>query len=230
MCGQFVWTGFDYIGEPTPYNFPARSSYFGIIDLAGFPKDVYYLYQSQWTSTPVLHLFPHWNWLDGQTVDLWCYYNDADEVELFINGKSQGIRSSSSNGYHVCWRVTYEPGEAKVVARKNGKVIREQAVNTAGATHAIQLTTDYQGRELTFINVQLLDAQGNLCPLAENQIFFTASDGLQIVGVDNGCQTSMERFKDSKRKAFFGKALVVVKGKGTLRAESVGLQSDTIHI
>ena len=90
--GQYIWTGFDYIGEPTPYGFPARSSYFGIIDLAGFPKDVYYMYQSEWTQKPVLHLFPHWNWIPGDEIDLWCYYNNADEVELFVNGKSQGIR------------------------------------------------------------------------------------------------------------------------------------------
>ena len=90
--GQYIWTGFDYIGEPTPYGFPARSSYFGIIDLAGFPKDVYYMYQSEWTQKPVLHLFPHWNWIPGNEIDMWCYYNNADEVELFVNGKSQGIR------------------------------------------------------------------------------------------------------------------------------------------
>ena len=91
-AGQFIWTGWDYIGEPTPYGYPARSSYFGIIDLAGFPKDIYYMYQSEWTDQPVLHLFPHWNWLPGQTIDMWCYYNQADEVELFINGRSQGVR------------------------------------------------------------------------------------------------------------------------------------------
>ena len=111
-AGQFIWTGFDYLGEPTPYGFPARSSYFGIIDLAGFPKDIYYMYQSEWTDRPVLHLFPHWNWTEGQTVDLWCYYNDADEVELFVNGKSRGVRSKKdSHQYHVAWRVAYEPGK-----------------------------------------------------------------------------------------------------------------------
>ena len=94
--GQFIWTGFDYIGEPTPYSFPARSSYFGIIDLSGQPKDIYYMYQSEWTQQPVLHLFPHWNWLDGQTIDLWCYYSQADEVELFVNGKSHGVRRKTS--------------------------------------------------------------------------------------------------------------------------------------
>ncbi len=111
--GQYIWTGFDYIGEPTPYGFPARSSYFGIIDLAGFPKDSYYMYQSEWTSEPVLHLFPHWNWIPGDYIDMWCYYNNADEVELFINGKSEGVRKKAdSHQYHVMWRVTFDPGEA----------------------------------------------------------------------------------------------------------------------
>ena len=97
VSGQYIWTGFDYIGEPTPYGFPARSSYFGIIDLAGFPKDSYYMYQSEWTSTPMIHLFPHWNWIPGEEIDMWCYYNNADEVELFINGVSQGVRRKADS-------------------------------------------------------------------------------------------------------------------------------------
>ena len=96
--GQFIWTGFDYIGEPTPYAYPARSSYFGIIDQAGLPKDTYFMYQSEWTQKNVLHLFPHWNWIPGQTIDMWCYYNNADEVELFVNGKSQGVRKKTVYG------------------------------------------------------------------------------------------------------------------------------------
>ncbi|MBQ2200077.1 MAG: DUF4982 domain-containing protein, partial [Bacteroidaceae bacterium] len=103
VTGQYIWTGWDYIGEPTPYGFPARSSYFGIIDLAGFPKDTYYFYQSEWTDKPTLHLFPHWNWIEGQTVDLWCYYNQADEVELFVNGKSKGTRKKGEHTFHVMW-------------------------------------------------------------------------------------------------------------------------------
>lgn len=138
--GQFIWTGFDYIGEPTPYAYPARSSYFGIIDLAGLPKDSYYMYQSEWSQKDVLHLFPHWNWLPGQTIDMWCYYNHADEVELFINGKSQGIRKKTVYGaknegdafrksteYHVMWRVNFEPGEVKVVARKMVKFLESRS-------------------------------------------------------------------------------------------------------
>ncbi len=227
--GQFIWTGFDYIGEPTPYSFPARSSYFGIIDLAGQPKDVYYMYQSEWTDQPVLHLFPHWNWLEGQEIDMWCYYNHADEVELFVNGKSQGIRRKmDSHQYHVMWRVKYESGEVKAVARKDGKVVREQVIKTAGQPDHIQLSIDYRGKTTTFVKAEVVDKDGNRCPWAENQVFFESD--AEIIGVDNGCQTSMERFKDTKRKAFFGRCFAVVNGHGTLTAKAIGLKSNTIKL
>lgn len=239
--GQFIWTGWDYIGEPTPYGFPARSSYFGIIDLAGFPKDVYYMYQSEWTDKDVLHLFPHWNWIPGQTIDMWCYYNHADEVELFINGHSQGVRSKKDDHqYHVMWRITFEPGEVKVVARKNGQQVREKVIRTAGSPYQIRLNADKQvlnadGKSLSFVTVEVVDKDGNLCPNAENQIFFDVEGSATIAGVDNGCQTSMERFKDNKRKAFFGKCLVVLqstKQKGNIRltAKGVDLKEATLSI
>ena len=142
VAGQYIWTGFDYIGEPTPYGWPARSSYFGIVDLAGFPKDVYYLYQSEWTDTPVLHLFPHWNWEPGKQIDMWCYYNNADEVELFINGKSQGTRTKDANHLHVVWNVTFEPGTVKIVARKDGVETASREIHTAGEPAQIRLTPD----------------------------------------------------------------------------------------
>ncbi|MBO4849615.1 MAG: DUF4982 domain-containing protein [Prevotella sp.] len=238
--GQFIWTGFDYIGEPTPYSFPARSSYFGIVDLAGFPKDVYYMYQSEWTDKPVLHLFPHWNWIEGQTIDLWCYYNQADEVELYINGRSQGVRRKADHQYHVMWRVVFEPGEVKVVARQDGNDVRQQVIHTAGAPHHIRLTTDRKamaadGKSLAFVTVEILDKDGNICPNAENQVFFEVDGNATIAGVDNGCQTSMERFKADNRKAFYGKCLVVLRagkqpGKVTLKAKAVDLKTDTITI
>ena len=239
--GQFIWTGFDYIGEPTPYAFPARSSYFGIIDLAGFPKDTYYMYQSEWTEKPVLHLFPHWNWIEGQTIDMWCYYNQADEVELFINGKSQGVRKKAdSHQYHVMWRVTFEPGEVKVVARKDGKQVREQVIRTAGAPDHIRLTSDRNaiyanGKSLAFVTVEIVDKEGNVCPNAENQVFFSVEGNATIAGVDNGLQTSMERFKADNRKAFAGKCLVVLQAKknpGSIRltAKGVDLRQATLEL
>lgn len=254
--GQFIWTGFDYIGEPTPYAYPARSSYFGIIDLAGLPKDSYYMYQSEWTQKPVLHLFPHWNWLPGQTIDMWCYYNQADEVELFINGKSQGIRKKTVYGaqnegdayrksteYHVMWRVAFQPGEVKVVARKDGKEIASQTIKTAGAPHHLVLKETYQGtlahgtsEPTTFVEVNVVDKDGNLCPNATNQVFFSVEKSPSvasapvILGTDNGCQTSLERFTDPHRKAFFGKCVVVIKGKGTLKAQAVDLTSASLDL
>ena len=268
--GQFIWTGFDYIGEPTPYAYPARSSYFGIIDLAGLPKDSYYMYQSEWTKKPVLHLFPHWNWLPDQQIDMWCYYNQADEVELFINGKSQGIRKKKVHGegnegaahtnaanagafdrsteYHVMWRVNFEPGEVKVVARKQGREISSQTIKTAGPPHHLVLKKTYQNTlasaaqtssvvpanlqspssPTTFVEVNVVDKDGNLCPNAENEIYFSST--AEILGTDNGNQTSLERFTDPKRKAFFGKCIIVLRGHGTLRAESIDLQQATIKL
>lgn len=253
--GQFIWTGFDYIGEPTPYGFPARSSYFGLIDLAGFPKDTYYMYQSEWTTQPMLHLFPHWNWVPGDEIDMWCYYNNADEVELFVNGKSQGVRrkgvgsQESGDGrqektlctdYHVGWRVTFDPGEVKAVSRKDGKVVCEQTIKTAGAPDHICLSVDYQGKETTFVTAEVVDKDGNLCPWAEDLIYFIYEGDGEVLGTDNGCQTSMERMRFStsadgclpspQRKAFFGRCMVVAKGNGSITAKSATLKPDVIEL
>ena len=229
--GQYIWTGFDYIGEPTPYGFPARSSYFGIIDLAGFPKDSYYMYQSEWTSKPVLHLFPHWNWVPGDEIDMWCYYNNADEVELFINGKSQGVRKKvDSHQYHVMWRVIFDPGEVKVVARKDGKEVGQQTIKTAGAPDHIRLSYDYRGKTTDFIVAEVVDKDGNLCPWADDEIYFIYEGEGGILGTDNGCQTSMERFTAPHRKAFFGKCLVVARGKGSITAKSATLKPSWIEL
>lgn len=235
ISGQYVWTGFDYIGEPTPYGWPARSSYFGIIDLAGFPKDVYYMYQSEWRpDKAVLHLFPHWNWTPGQDIDLWAYYNNADEVELFVNGESQGVRSKGKDDFHVMWRVKFEPGVVKAISRKEGKVVAEQEIRTAGEPAQIRLTPDRStiqadGKDLSFVTVEIVDKDGNLCPNAENDVTFAVEGAGFIAGVDNGSPISMEKFKDNHRKAFYGKCLVVVQNNGadgniklTATAEGLG--------
>lgn len=236
ISGQYVWTGFDYLGEPTPYGWPARSSYFGIVDLAGFPKDVYYLYQSEWhPEKKVLHLFPHWNWTPGQDIDMWAYYNNADEVELFVNGESQGVRTKGKDDFHVVWRVKYEPGVVKVVSRKDGKAVLEKEIHTAGEPAQIRLTADRNeiksdGRDLSFVTVEVLDKDGNLCPNADNQIMFDVQGAGFIAGVDNGSPVSMEKFKADHRRAFYGKCLVVVQSDGKsggikLTATSEGLKT-----
>ncbi len=241
ISGQFIWTGSDYIGEPIPYGWPARSSYFGTVDLAGFPKDIYYMYQSIWRpDIDVLHLFPHWNWSEGETVDVQTYYNNADCVELFLNGKSLGERrklpsvgdfTNGSTEFHVCWRVPYEAGELKAVAKKDGQAVRETVIRTAGAPASLRLTPDRTvihsgGREMCFVTVEVLDRDGNLCPLADNLIHFEVEGPASIAGVDNGSPISLERFKSDHRHAMYGKALVILQsenrrtGRVTLKARA----------
>jgi beta-galactosidase len=238
--GMFIWTGFDYIGEPTPYPFPARSSYFGIVDLAGFPKDAYYLYQSLFTDKNVLHIFPHWNWKEGQTIDLWAYYNHADEVELFLNGKSLGIKKKTGNDLHVMWRVVYEPGTLKAVSRKDGKIVLTKEIRTAGAPAKIILTADRNnikadGKDLSFITVTVVDKDGNMVPDATNLIKFDISGNGFIAGTDNGYEADLTSFKSTERKAFNGLALAVLQSNGKagnmqLTATSDGLSSASIAI
>ncbi|MCC8153954.1 MAG: DUF4982 domain-containing protein, partial [Tannerellaceae bacterium] len=219
ISGLYVWTGFDYLGEPTPFGWPSRSSFFGIVDLAGFPKDVYYMYQSEWTDKPVLHLFPHWNWSPGQMIDLWAYYNQADEVELFINGVSQGVQSKTDDRLHVCWRVQFTPGTIKAVSRKNGVEVLSREIHTAGEATSLVLTPDRQtiqadGRDLSFITVEVKDKAGNLVPDANQLIRFTVEGEGFIVGTDNGDQNDSVSLKTPQRNAFFGKVLVVVQNTG----------------
>lgn len=240
ISGMYVWTGFDYLGEPTPYSWPARSSYFGIVDLAGFPKDIYYMYKSEWTKKDVLHVFPHWNWKEGETVDLWAYYNNADEVELFLNGESQGIRKKGKDEFHVMWRLKFVPGTIKVVSRKNGIEVLSKEIKTAGAPAQITLSADRKqikadGKDLSFVTVEVKDKDGNLCPNADNLINFSIEGEGGIVGVDNGSPISSESFKANFRKAFYGKCLVVIqstenKGTITLKATSDNLKSNELFI
>lgn len=235
ISGQFVWTGFDYLGEPTPYGWPARSSYFGIVDLAGIPKDVYYMYQSQWRpDLKVLHLFPHWNWQPGQIIDMWAYYNNADEVELFVNGKSQGIRKPEKGKYHSAWRVKFEPGMVEAVSRKDGKEVARESIRTVGEPYAIRLTPDRNvirsdRKDLSYITVEIIDKDVNLCPWAENEVLFEVNGAGYNAGVDNGSPISLEPFKSDRRKAFYGKAMLIVQSNGDngeiqVSAKSSGLK------
>src|SRR5689334_15315185 len=218
FSGMYIWTGWDYIGEPTPFPWPAISSYFGIIDLAGFPKDAYYFYESEWTDKPVLHIFPHWNWKPGETVDVVAYFNHADEVELFLNGRSQGAKRKQNGDMHVFWRLPFEPGVLKAVSRKDGQVVLTREVRTAEAPARIVLTADRQvikadGTDLSFVTVRVVDKNGTLVPAADNLIKFDVSGQGWIAGVGNGNQISHEPFKASQRKAFHGMALAIVQAK-----------------
>ena len=236
ISGMFIWTGFDYLGEPTPYWWPSRSSYFGIVDLAGFPKDVYYLYQSEWTDTPVLHLFPHWNWSEGETVDVWAYYNGADSVALFLNEKSVGFSSKTEDRLHAFWRVAYEPGTLTAVSYKDGKEYLRRSVKTAGEPNGLELSADRDvfiadGSDLSFVTVRVIDRDGNPVPDADNMIHFSVEGPAAIVAVDNGSQVSHEPFRANYRKAFHGKCLVVIRagsdpGKVTLTASSESFAED----
>src|SRR5690349_8676457 len=218
FSGMYIWTGWDYIGEPTPFPWPAVSSYFGIIDLAGFPKDAYYFYQSEWTDKPTLHILPHWNWKPGEKVDVVAYFNHADEVELFLNGRSQGTKRKQNGEMHVFWRLPFEPGVLKAVSRKNGRVVLTDEVRTAEAPARIVLTPDRgtvkaNGADLSLVTVKVVDKNGTVVPAADNLIKFDVSGPGAIAGVGNGNQISHEPFKASQRKAFHGMALAIVQAK-----------------
>lgn len=196
IFGEFVWTGFDYLGEPTPYNAgtPARSSYFGIVDLAGIKKDRYYLYQSKWSNHPVLHLLPHWNWEDrlGQNVPVFCYTN-YPKAELFVNGKSMGVKGKNRRNkyerYRLMWKdVIYQPGEIKVVAYGDDGIPADTvSIKTAGNTYRLRTVVDRReitadGRDLAFVTVEVVDKEGNLCPRADNLLFFEVGGGCPFKG------------------------------------------------
>lgn len=240
IAGLFVWSGFDYLGEPVPYKYPARSSYFGIIDLAGLPKDIYYFYQSEWTQKPVLHVFPHWNWKKGQTIDIWAFYNNADEAELFINGVPKGVRQKNDSMFHVMWRVNFEPGKIKVVTRKNGKVILEKEIYTAGKPYAIRLIPEKDflvanNYDLVFVKVEIIDSNGYVVPNANVKVNFELKGKATIEGVDNGYQAYTESLKANYCYTFNGSCIVVVKstlkpGKILLKAKAENLKSAIIQL
>jgi len=240
MAGEFVWTGFDYIGEPTPYEWPSRSSYFGMLDLCGFPKDRFYIYKSQWSDEPMVHILPmSWTWpgFEGKAIPVRVFTN-ADSVELFLNGTSLGSKNYpadcadqtliidnkdktqstiKSPGIHLAWDVPYAPGVLKAIAKKDGKVVATEEVHTAGAPASITLTPDRtkvvaNGQDLSFIKVAILDKDGNVCPNADNEIEFSVNgSAASLAGVDNGDATNHESFQGTQHKAFHGLALAVLR-------------------
>jgi len=238
--GEFVWTGFDYIGEPTPFGdppAPSRSSYFGIIDLAGFKKDRFFIYQARWRPDfKMAHILPHWTWPErvGQVTPVHVY-SAGDEAELFVNGKSQGRRKRGPLEYRFRWdEVRYEPGTVKVVVWKGGEPWAEETRRTAGRAARVTLTADRtalgaDGRDLAYVTVAIADRAGETVPRASNTVRFTLNGPGDIVGVDNGDATSFEPFQASQRRAYNGLALVIVRtragqaGTLTLTAQSDGL-------
>ena len=273
VCGEFVWTGFDYLGEPTPYNSdlssllnftdpaekermkkeldevgkiptPSRSSYFGIIDLAGFKKDRFYLYQARWRpNLPMAHILPHWNWPDrvGQITPVHVY-TSGDEAELFLNCKSLGRKKKGQFEYRIHWDdVVYEPGELKVVAYKNGHKWATDVVKTTGPAEKLLLSAEQDkinadGLDLAYVTVTVADKKGLHAPRAQNHIKFEISGPGEIVATDNGDATSLVPFQSQERNAFNGLALVVIRAKagetGTieLTANSDGLKTGKIKI
>ncbi len=225
VLGEYVWTGFDYLGEPTPYNegTPAKSSYFGIVDLAGLKKDRFYLYQSKWSSEPVLHLLPHWNWAErlGQNVPVYCYTN-YPKAELFVNGVSAGIRQKDMSDkyarYRLMWKdVTYQPGEIKVVAYdENNKAVAEQVIKTAGEPYSVKLTADREviksgGKDLSFVTVEVHDKDGNLCPRSDYFLFFTVNGAGKLKAVCNGNPVDHTSFSSNYMRTFNGKIVAVIE-------------------
>ena len=239
MAGAFVWTGFDYKGEPTPYGWPCVNSHFGIIDIAGFPKDSYYYYQSVWGDKPMVHLLPHWNWpADKGTVKVWAYSN-ADRVELLLNGKSLGAKDVPKLG-HVEWDVPYAPGALEARGTTDGKVVATDRVETTGAPAALRLSTDRRkiladGEDLTVVKVEVVDAKGRVCPTASNDVKFAVEGAAKVGGVGNGDPSDHDPDKADHRKAFHGLCMVLVqsngaKGRISLRANSPGLKEASLSL
>lgn len=273
MSGEFVWTGFDYLGEPTPYNkdltnllnfsdpnelekarkeleelgkikTPSRSSYFGIVDLCGFPKDRYYNYKSYWRpDVPTVHILPHWNWEEriGEITPVHIY-TSGDAVELFLNGKSLGRREKVHSYDRLTWDdVRYEPGSLRAIAYKNGQKWAEELVETTGKPAALQVTAEKtelknDGTDLSFIRVAVVDSQGRVVPRSKNHLKFSVTGPAEIIATDNGDATSLLPFQLSERDAYNGLALVILRsqymkqGKVVLTVESKGLPKQKIAL
>jgi beta-galactosidase len=220
VAGSFIWAGFDYIGEPTPYSsWPSKSSYFGAIDTAGFPKDVYYFYKSVWTSEPMVHLLPHWNWSAGTTVTVFAY-NNCDSVELFLNDQSQGVKTAIAPALHAEWSVPWASGTLRADCKKGASVVATDTVKTAGAAAKLALSADRNpidadGQDLVFVTIDVQDENGVFVPTANPSITVSVTGSGQLVGLDNGDPTDTTSYKGTSRKAFNGKALAIVRATGT---------------
>lgn len=243
VAGEFVWSGWDYLGEPTPY-YGARSSYSGIIDLAGFKKDRFYLYRSRWREDlPMVHILPHWNWPDriGQITPIHIF-TSGDEIELFVNNKSMGRKKKGQYEYRLRWDdITYSPGEVKAVAYKKGQKWAEEIIRTTGPSYKVSLSADKSilnsnNNDLVFITAEILDSNNFPVPNAENTLTFSCTGSGKILATDNGNPADMNAFTDRERKAYYGKALCIIgtekgnKGKIILNVSSPGLESNSIEI
>lgn len=224
LTGIFVWTGFDYRGEPTPYAWPCINSHFGIMDTCGFPKDAYYYYQAIWGDKPLVHFFPHWDLKEeGEEVNVRICGN-CDSVELILNGKSLGERELDKNG-HIDWAVKYEKGELKAIGKNNGKEVASQVARSSGAPYAIKLETDRalvrDGKDAIVVRAYVLDEKGDVIPYADTEINFKVSDGAKIIGVGNGDPSSHEPDKAEKRRAFNGCCAAIIQSSGEAEGISV---------
>jgi beta-galactosidase len=246
MSGTYLWTGFDYRGEPTPYAWPSVTSHFGVMDLCGFPKDDYYYYQAWWTKEPVLHLFPHWNYAYPASRDARSQpqvevraYSNCERVELFVNGESQGVRDVPLHS-HLAWKVRYAPGTLSAKGWRDGKVVAETTIFTAGAPAALVAAADRtqlraDGQDVAVIRVGVVDAAGHPVPTADNTVYFTAGPRARLLGVGNGDPCSLEPDHADHRRAFGGRCLLLVQssdtpGPITVTCRAEGLKSATLTL
>jgi beta-galactosidase len=240
LSGGYIWTGFDYRGEPSPYRWPNISSQYGLIDMCGFPKDSFYYYQAWWTAQPVLHLFPHWNWpgYEGKLIAVWVHSN-LDRVELFLNGQSQGAKDVVKN-QHLAWNVTYAPGTLEARGFKGGQQVMTAKRETTGPAAKLVLTADRtavsaDGEDIAMFAVEVQDAQGRTMPIADNQVNFRVTGQGAVKGVGNGDPTNHESDIGSTRKAFNGYCMALVQatktaGSITVEASSPGLTASSVTV
>jgi beta-galactosidase len=233
MCGEFRWTGFDYLGE-SMFGWPAKFWNYGIIDMCGFPKDTYYFYQSQWSKEPMVHILPHWNWEGKEGVKIPVVaYSNCESVELFLNDKTLGEKEMGDK-MDLVWQVPYQAGKLVAKAKIDGKVVCVKEIVTAGSPAKIQLLADRKtifadGSDVVHVEVNAVDEKGNFVPAASNRINFKVEGEARIIAVDNGDPLNEESYNHPSRKTFNGKCLVILKstgkaGKITLFAESEGLE------